>query len=94
MFSQMSGSGSKVTLTLNSSGRFLGYRAFYNNDGQLVFRFNNPPGGVNGATIVVDPGHGGTDVGALGFLPITPKRSLPGRSPRRWRTSWRAWAPM
>ncbi len=76
MFSQMSGSGSKVTLTLNSSGRFLGYRAFYNNDGQLVFRFNNPPGGVNGATIVVDPGHGGTDVGALGFLPDYPEKVI------------------
>lgn len=76
LFSSMSSSGSKVTLTLNTSGRFIGYRAFYNNSGQLVFRFNNPPGGVNGATIVVDPGHGGTDVGALGFLPAYPEKVI------------------
>lgn len=74
MFSKMNGSGSKVELVLNQQGRFLGYRAFYNQKGELVFRFNNPPGGLSGATIIVDPGHGGSDVGALGFLPSYPEK--------------------
>ena len=69
-------SNTKVTLNLNTAGRFLGYRAFYNDNGQLVLRFNNPPGGANGATIVVDPGHGGDDVGALGFLPSYPESEI------------------
>ena len=77
MFSSLTASSNtKVTLPLNSSGRFLGYRAFYNDNGQLVFRFNNPPGGASGATIVVDPGHGGDDVGALGFLPAYPESEI------------------
>ena len=52
MFDSMSASGTKVTLNLASSGRFMGYRAFYNDNGQLVFRFNNPQGGASGTTIV------------------------------------------
>ena len=76
MFDSMSASGTKVTLNLASSGRFMGYRAFYNDNGQLVFRFNNPQGGASGTTIVVDPGHGGTDVGALGFLPDYPEKVI------------------
>jgi len=45
-----------------------GYTASYNGN-TLSLQFNNPPAGIAGARIVIDPGHGGTDVGALGFYP-------------------------
>ena len=45
-----------------------GYTASYNGN-TLSLQFNNPPSGIAGARIVIDPGHGGTDVGALGFYP-------------------------
>ncbi len=56
-----------LILGLKSQGAFLGYKA-YHEDGMIVFRFNNPTT-VNGARIVVDPGHGGADNGAPGFNP-------------------------
>ena len=72
LFRSATWSGAKLTLTLNTSGGFLGFKAFFDDVGNLVFRFNNPPvmdGGLSGAKIVVDPGHGGKDIGAPGYNP-------------------------
>ena len=72
LFSSATWSGAKLTLTLNKSNGFLGFKAFFDDVGNLVFRFNNPPamdGGLSGARIVVDPGHGGKDIGAPGYNP-------------------------
>lgn len=68
LFTDANWDGSNLTLKLKRSGGFLGYKAYYE-DSELVFRFNNSPGGLSGARIVVDPGHGGDDPGALGFYP-------------------------
>lgn len=60
--------GSNLNLTLKKAGGFLGYKAYYEGN-SLVLRFNNSPGSLSGARIVVDPGHGGNDPGNLGFYP-------------------------
>ncbi len=74
MFSSVSWAGTTLHLDLLDSGRFIGYDAHYADDGSLVLRFNNPPSDVSEATIVIDPGHGVGDPGALGFISAYPER--------------------
>ncbi|HWP50675.1 MAG TPA: N-acetylmuramoyl-L-alanine amidase [Clostridia bacterium] len=78
LFSAVTFSGDTMTLTLRSSGKFMGMYPYYDNDGNLVLQFNNPPivsnSDLSGAKIVIDPGHGGSDVGALGYLSAYPER--------------------
>jgi N-acetylmuramoyl-L-alanine amidase len=78
LFSQVSFKGDTMTLTLKNRGKFLGYTAYYDDGGNLVLRFNNPPAAsgknLNGAKIVIDPGHGGNDPGALGYLASHPEK--------------------
>ncbi len=57
----------KLTLKLRQQGIFGGITSTYDNDGNLVLRFNGCRNSLNGATIVIDPGHGYT--GASGFDP-------------------------
>ncbi|WMJ84779.1 N-acetylmuramoyl-L-alanine amidase [Oscillospiraceae bacterium MB24-C1] len=80
LFSAVDFSGDTMTLTLRSSGKFMGMYPYYDNDGNLVLRFNNPPivtnSNLSGAKIVIDPGHGGSDVGALGYLSAYPERAV------------------
>ncbi len=66
LFSAANWSGATLQLPLKQNGRFIGYKAYYDDDGNLVFRFNNPPGGLSGARIVVDPGHDTSDPGHSG----------------------------
>lgn len=69
LFDSAKWNGSKLTLKLSTTAGFLGYYAYYE-DGNLVFRFNNPTGSysLSGTTIVVDVGHSALGAGALGFL--------------------------
>ncbi len=80
LFTSATWSGSTLRLKLRTSGGFLGVKPSYADKGTLTFRFNNPPalsgGGLGGAYIVVDPGHGGYDPGALGSHPSYPERVL------------------
>ena len=80
LFSSATWSGSTLTLQLRKTGGFLGYTAYYDSSGNLVMRFNNPPeisgSSLAGAKIVVDPGHGGSDPGAPGFLPAYPEKVI------------------
>jgi N-acetylmuramoyl-L-alanine amidase len=67
-----------MILTLKKRGVFLGVTPYYDNAGNLVFRFNNPPAvsgnSLNNVKIVIDPGHGGNDTGALGYLGAYPEK--------------------
>jgi len=62
-----------LTLYLRQSGIFGGITSSYDSEGNLVFRFNGCRSSVDGATIVIDPGHGYTgasefDPGAVGHI--------------------------
>ncbi|MCL2580643.1 MAG: N-acetylmuramoyl-L-alanine amidase [Oscillospiraceae bacterium] len=76
LFTNARWDGSSLILTLARNGGFLGYRADYDANGNLVFRFNTPPSSLSGARIAIDPGHGGNDPGALGFLQAFPERVI------------------
>lgn len=68
IFSSATWSGDTLTLRFRKTNGMCGYTASYNGN-TLSLQFNNPPASIAGARIVIDPGHGGTDVGALGFYP-------------------------
>ena len=76
LFTNARWEGSSLILTLARNGGFMGYRADYDANGNLVFRFNTPPASLSGARIAIDPGHGGNDPGALGFLAAFPERVI------------------
>ncbi|MDL2232938.1 Ig-like domain-containing protein [Ruminococcaceae bacterium OttesenSCG-928-L11] len=76
IFKDATWSDSTLSLAFVKSGGFMGYKAYYGDNGDLVFRFNNPPNSINGARITIDPGHGGKDYGALGFLAKYPEKVL------------------
>ena len=61
IFSDAEWNGSTLTLEFLDNNAFLGYKGYHEN-GNIVLRFNNPTG-IQGARIVVDPGHGGSDPG-------------------------------
>lgn len=56
----------KLTMTLRKAGRYYGCYAGYA-ENTLVLRFNHPStSSLSGVKICVDPGHGGSDSGAVG----------------------------
>lgn len=61
---EKSGSNAVITLNFHRSGRFGGYKAYFQ-DGYLIFRFTNIPSSLSGAKIYLDPGHGGADPGTI-----------------------------
>lgn len=65
-----------LTLSFVKQGAFMGYKGYYDSEGNLVLRFNNPLTSLSGARVVVDPGHGGADRGAEGFLAKYPEKVL------------------
>ena len=76
LFTKASWGSDNLSLTLAKTGGFLGYKGYYDSNGNLVFRFNTPPSSLSGARIAVDPGHGGSDTGALGFLAAYPEKVI------------------
>ena len=67
-----------LRLHLRQAGGFYGWDSYYNEAGQLCFRFLNPVGAkeannaygadLTGLTVMLDVGHGGVDVGTVGRL--------------------------
>ena len=53
----------QLTLQLSQKGGYYGAYAKYNASGDLVLTFLNPVDSLEGARIVIDPGHGTGDVG-------------------------------
>ncbi len=54
-----------LTLELAQRGKFYGFHYEYDDNGFLVITVNHKPSSLNGYTIMLDPGHGGVDPGAL-----------------------------
>ncbi len=79
LFRSLSFKGSTMTLEMINDGIFFGYTAYYEN-GNLVLRFNNPPpangSSLEGTKVVIDPGHGAEDTGALGYLSSHPEKVI------------------
>jgi N-acetylmuramoyl-L-alanine amidase/uncharacterized protein YjdB len=76
MFTRAAWGEDTLTLTLAKEDGFLGYKGYYDSNGNLVFRFNTPPESLRGARIAVDAGHGGSDFGASGFLTSHPENVI------------------
>ncbi len=58
----------KTTLYMPlSSGKYYGTSVEYDADGYMVIKIHNNPQTLQGAVILLDPGHGGDDPGALGI---------------------------
>jgi len=76
IFSSADWKDATLSLRFNHSKGFMGYKGYFDSNGNLVFRFNNPPSSISGARIAVDAGHGGGDPGALGFLADYPERVI------------------
>lgn len=53
-----------LTLSLAQSGKFYGFHYEYDDEGRLVITLSHKPSSLSGATIMLDPGHGGIDPGA------------------------------
>ncbi len=68
-----------LRLHLKRVGGFYGWDCYYNNSGQLVFKFLNPKKATAASNeygisladvnILIDAGHGGKDIGAEGLMP-------------------------
>ena len=56
----------RLHLKLARPGKYYGCYSYYDEDGYLVLRFNNIKGSLSGVRIFIDPGHGGSDPGAIG----------------------------
>ena len=56
-----------LTMPLRKIGGYYGYTMQRNADGTLTLTVKKKPAGISGARVMLDPGHGGKDSGALGY---------------------------
>lgn len=54
-----------LRLHFKRNGVFYGHSITFNNDGSIKFTIKNKPSSLRGLTVMLDPGHGGKDPGAL-----------------------------
>ncbi len=56
-----------LTMPLRATGRYYGCSVEYDQNGYLTITIHNRPQSLSGSVILLDPGHGGNDSGALGL---------------------------
>lgn len=56
-----------LTMPLREKGKYYGYSLEYDAGDNLVLTIHNKPKTLSGAVILLDPGHGGVDSGAVGY---------------------------
>lgn len=54
-----------LNLTFLKPGKFYGYHCEYDSEGNLVISIKEKPASISEYTVMIDPGHGGRDPGAL-----------------------------
>jgi N-acetylmuramoyl-L-alanine amidase len=64
----VSGDTVSLTMPLKAAGEYYGYSIEYDADGYMTITIHNRPSSLRGSVILLDPGHGGNDPGALGLL--------------------------
>ena len=63
----VSGNTATLTMPLRFQGQYYGYSIEYDSAGDMIITIHNKPQTLRGSVILLDPGHGGVDSGALGF---------------------------
>lgn len=56
-----------LTMPLRFAGQYYGYSVEYDDSGYMTLIIHNKPQTLRGSVILLDPGHGGNDPGALGL---------------------------
>ncbi|MCQ2462466.1 MAG: N-acetylmuramoyl-L-alanine amidase [Clostridia bacterium] len=56
-----------LSFFFKTTGKFYGYSIGYNNDGTMYIKISDNVKLLSGSVILLDPGHGGSDAGALGM---------------------------
>ena len=63
----VSGNTATLNMPLRFQGQYYGYSVEYDSNGYMTITIHNKPQTLKGSVILLDPGHGGKDSGALGF---------------------------
>lgn len=63
----VSGNTATLTMPLRFQGQYYGHSVEYDSNGDMVITIHNKPQTLRGSVILLDPGHGGNDPGALGL---------------------------
>ena len=63
----VSGNTATLNMPLRFQGQYYGYSVEYDSNGYLTVTIHNKPQTLRGSVILLDPGHGGKDSGALGL---------------------------
>lgn len=61
------GNTATLTMPLRFAGKYYGYSIEYDQNGYMTVTIHNKPQTLSGSVILLDPGHGGDDPGALGL---------------------------
>lgn len=63
----VNGDTATLTMPLRFAGQYYGYSIEYDDNGYMTLIIHNKPQTLRGSVILLDPGHGGNDPGALGL---------------------------